>query len=477
MAIVLLLTCTGVLARNTALGLSEQQPPQFLGRLLAADPAEACVTAPSNATCRSFVYPDARAAADVADLCRNMPFMSACSVNAACKAPPGAAAVSKDPKTCSPFQLLATICKHDDMAGMSGCSSYNTLCGGGSVVEQCTDFPGMAHLITSDQANRQVRSICTEMTMDGCEKCMPSWQQGRRWSNCSLLDVYGQLCYDMPDMSQCAGIKSMCSVDPSLYPCCGLLPGSSRWGSSCGPSSGGSGGGGGGGPDVGPPAAPGPTMKMYFFNEFPFYLLFKSWTPSTNGQYAGAFLAIFFMAIVYEALQVIRYRIEVAVMVRDAAAATAAAAAGVSAVAVKAAAANGQLPATDGQVAAGNCCGEPLVTANGNTIKYRPSSADSSVQILETDSHKVVAAQQAAAVRAPSWQQRYRLQPQQVAVDVGRALLQLVIVGLAYLLMLAAMSFNVGIFFAVIVGITVGSFIFGRFKHYAVLNPDVCCGV
>lgn len=470
---VLLLTCTGVLARNTALGLSQQQPPHVLGRILAADPAPDCITAPQNATCKSFVYPDASAAADVADLCKNMPFMSACSVSAACKASPGAAAVSKDPKTCLPFQLLATICKHDDMAGMSGCSSYNTLCGGGSVVQQCTDFPGMAHLVTSDQANRQVKSICTEMTMDGCEKCMPSWQQGRKWSNCSLLDVYGQLCYDMPDMAQCTGIKNMCSVDPSLYPCCGLLPGSSRWGSSCGPSSGGSGSGG----DVGPPAAPGPTMKMYFFNEFPFYLLFKSWTPSTNGQYAGAFFAIFFMGIVYEALMVVRYRIEIACMMRDTAAATAAAATG-----AKAAAANGnngvseRLPVTDGQVATVNCCGDPLVPTNGNSLKYRPSS-DSSAHMLENGPKGLVVQQQAAVGQQVTWQKKYRLQPQQVAVDVGRALLQLVIVGLAYLLMLAAMSFNVGIFFAVIVGITVGSFIFGRFKHYTVLNPDVCCGV
>jgi hypothetical protein len=44
----------------------------------------------------------------------------------------------------------------------------------------------------------QVRSICEEMSMDGCERCMPSWQAGRTWADCDLLDTYGLLCYAMP---------------------------------------------------------------------------------------------------------------------------------------------------------------------------------------------------------------------------------------------------------------------------------------
>jgi copper transporter 1 len=44
----------------------------------------------------------------------------------------------------------------------------------------------------------QVRSICEEMTMDGCERCMPSWQAGKTWADCDLLDTYSYLCYQMP---------------------------------------------------------------------------------------------------------------------------------------------------------------------------------------------------------------------------------------------------------------------------------------
>jgi hypothetical protein len=36
------------------------------------------------------------------------------------------------------------------------------------------------------------------MTMDGCEQCMPSWQAGKTWADCDLLQVYSYLCYQMP---------------------------------------------------------------------------------------------------------------------------------------------------------------------------------------------------------------------------------------------------------------------------------------
>ena len=40
------------------------------------------------------------------------------------------------------------------------------------------------------------------MTMDGCERCMPSWQAGKTWGDCDLLDTYSYLCYQMPGEGQ-----------------------------------------------------------------------------------------------------------------------------------------------------------------------------------------------------------------------------------------------------------------------------------
>lgn len=46
--------------------------------------------------------------------------------------------------------------------------------------------------------------------MDGCEKCMPSWQAGRQWADCDLLEVYSSLCYQMP------GEFHLLLLDPQL---------------------------------------------------------------------------------------------------------------------------------------------------------------------------------------------------------------------------------------------------------------------
>lgn len=39
--------------------------------------------------------------------------------------------------------------------------------------------------------------------MDGCERCMPSWQAGKKWGQCDLLDTYSYLCYQMPGGWHC----------------------------------------------------------------------------------------------------------------------------------------------------------------------------------------------------------------------------------------------------------------------------------
>lgn len=49
----------------------------------------------------------------------------------------------------------------------------------------------------------QVRSICEEMDMDGCARCMPAWKQGKAWGGpvCDVFAVYGWLCVQMPGES------------------------------------------------------------------------------------------------------------------------------------------------------------------------------------------------------------------------------------------------------------------------------------
>ncbi|BFZ64168.1 hypothetical protein YB2330_005307 [Saitoella coloradoensis] len=63
----------------------------------------------------------------------------------------------------------------------------------------------------------------------------------------------------------------------------------------------------------------------------------------------------------------------------------------------------------------------------------------------------------------PTSAQAYKLLPWRMSVDVPRALIQFVIAGVQYLLMLAVMTMNVGYFFAVLGGIFFGELIVGRY--------------
>jgi hypothetical protein len=88
----------------------------------------------------------------------------------------------------------------------------------------------------------------------------------------------------------------------------------------------------------------------------------------------------------------------------------------------------------------------------------------------------------AAGAAASAWLARQRrpggaLDASLLGRDAARCVMTFATTALSYLLMLAAMSFHIGIFFAVCSGIAVGSAIFGRYRSfYAVAhhNRDPC---
>lgn len=340
----------------------------FAALLLAAVAGLCCVTDPTQSNCAAYLYPDSSIRADIDNLCKSMPFMTACSVYNNCNAAEDQSSVSQNPElVCDPFQLLVTICKLDGMGGMSGCVNYNSMCGNNATqVAQCQKT-GLVFLPTTKQSNTQVKSICNEMTMDGCEQCTPSWDAGKIYAACDLLGVYGLLCYQMPDMQQCTEWHKMCNTDPTMYTCTGKSN---------------------------PSDSPAPSMIMYFNSQLPFYLLFKSWTPDTTGYYVGSWFAIFFLGVLYEALQVLRHRFE-------------------------------------------------------QYLLAKQEFSNNSAKLGDNAWHFPV------------------------AHNAFRALFQFISVGVAYLLMLAAMSFNVGIFFAVVGGIAFGTFLFGHMRP--LYEGDAAC--
>lgn len=291
----------------------------------------------------------------------------------------------------------------------------------------------------------------------------------------------------------------MCKTDPSLK--------------FCYPSASGGDSGGGGADSGGGGAAPGPVMKMYFFNEMPFYLLFKTWTPRTTADLLGAWVAIFCMGVFYEFLQMVYGKREAEFWAHrsrlGAAAAAMASQRGMDEEAGR--------PLAEGVVAEGandrssaavyvsggggySCCNTPpvqpvLAVPVGGGGKS-PSCGGPVAAGDVLSSHDNLGSSRGGSPASTSHGSRpgsvYRkggrrggvagavgayMQPDLVAMDVVRGLARFVLAGMAYLLMLAAMSFNVSIFFAVISGVAVGSMLFGRWRWSSSVNEGYShCG-
>jgi len=151
-----------------------------------------------------------------------------------------------------------------------------------------------------------------------------------------------------------------------------------------------------------------PEMRMFFHTGITDYVLFKDWVPRTNGQYAASWLAVFFMTLLNEFLKLWRTNLE-----RKWA----------------------EQAEDDGSE------GVPLVSQPAGISK-----------ILSLGSQTVT---------------HFR-----GSVDIPRAFLQSLEVAWSFLIMLVVMTYNVGLFFAVISGVFVGSLLVGRFLSY---KPKASC--
>jgi len=76
----------------------------------------------SNMTHSSGAYTIANATADLTSLCEQMPMMTGCYLKWLCDEE------LVNGSFCSPYSLVRSICEGDSMGGMSGCSSWTSLC-------------------------------------------------------------------------------------------------------------------------------------------------------------------------------------------------------------------------------------------------------------------------------------------------------------------------------------------------------------
>ncbi|EGF84162.1 hypothetical protein BATDEDRAFT_84890 [Batrachochytrium dendrobatidis JAM81] len=165
-----------------------------------------CIVDPTAIACRSYKYPSENITQNLNALCGSMPNMPGCSIRKSCTQLP-----TSKKWFCKEFSLLADICAAD-MSGMRDCSNYVKMCKTGTLVKQCYDEPPIAYLPTTKHAKQLVLDICSDMYMTGCETCQPE-------SMCFGFDVYGSLCLSMPDMPQCNEWKRMCSKEPMVHIC------------------------------------------------------------------------------------------------------------------------------------------------------------------------------------------------------------------------------------------------------------------
>ncbi|KAG0319849.1 hypothetical protein BGZ99_004883 [Dissophora globulifera] len=362
-----------------------------------------CLVTPSDPSCVAFELPAATTKAALDDLCAQMPYMPGCSLYKSCQAS------SKTDQWCMPFSILADICAVD-MPGMQGCQSYVSLCGPGGSTNKtmvsrpavCDKSPMIASFPTTKNASALVIDICTEMDMAGCERC-PKPPPGAYAADCDTLSTYAILCKAMPDMHQCASWKSMCSPTSDTS---SLNFQSSEYCTA-----------GVGSPDMNPPA-----MRMYFHTGFADYVLFEKWVPRNQGQFVGTWFALFFLTLLFQAIQTYHNGLE-------------------------------------------GLWAEELARHADDASK-----TNSSVSLMGLDTNSDARSSSILLHWIHIWRQPWTLK--EGKQNVIRALLTFVETTLGYSLMLVTMTFNVGLFFAVIAGFTVGSVMFSRQKSVAIVKSS-----
>ncbi|KAF8929269.1 hypothetical protein BGZ58_009074 [Dissophora ornata] len=329
--------------------------------------------------------------------------MPGCSLYKSCQG------ASKTDQWCTPFSVLADICAVD-MPNMSDCKNYVALCSASSnqTVSRpaiCTTAPMISSFPTTKNASALVIDICTEMDMTGCERC-PKPASGAYAAECDTLGTYAILCKAMPDMSQCATWKSMCSATSNTSSSLGFQ--SSEY---CAAGVGSS--------DMNPP-----SMRMYFHLGFSDYVLFEKWVPRSLSQYVGTWFALFFLTLFFQAIQTYHNGIEI------------------------------QWAEELSLQSDGVSKSDPTVPLPSLGKGSRPSP------ILLQWVH--------------IWRQPWTLR--EVRQNVVRAVLTFIETTLGYALMLVTMTFNVPLFFAVILGLTVGSVVFSRQRSMAMVKSTASSG-
>jgi solute carrier family 31 (copper transporter), member 1 len=158
-----------------------------------------------------------------------------------------------------------------------------------------------------------------------------------------------------------------------------------------------------------------------FFNAINTPLYSSAWAPSTPGQYAGTCIFLIALAILFRSLLAGRHLLEMRW--------------------------------------ADQAWKRRYITVAENTpfserIKSDINSSRGTLMTNGVEEHVAILVRQT-----------HGSAPWRFSVDVPRAALSMVIAGVAYLLMLAVMTFNIGYYFSILAGVFIGELAVGRYHH------------
>ena len=261
--------------------------------------------------------------------------------------------------------------------------------------------------------------------MEQCSMCDLSVPK-----SCSYLEMYGELCKAMPDMEQCGPWSDLCEKDLGAWPEICLVQNHRQQSL--------------------------PPMRMYFHSGLSEIMWFREWVPRSEMEYVIAVLFVFLLGILYEFIHTFRgykelkWQMSADTLRRHRQWVNTAndallddvdsnASAGLDRTALLAPSSSSNTPRACCGFGEGSCCG-----LQGAPVK----------QVWHRDLSLVV-------------------QPFRLPVESQRFVYQFLETGIGYLLMLIAMTFNIGLFLAVLFGMATGTFLFGRFRCYS--GSRSCC--
>ena len=445
-----------------------------------------CFTNPSQSKCKDIspIYNKQNVNTDLNSLCKMMPYMSGCLIKDACSTTPAGASGT----ACEPWTLLADICSPHggaSMKDMMGCHKYAQLClntSTSTAVEQCS-VSVTSSLVLYKDARTDTITMCGSMgNMDGCSDCKTTETCARP------LESLSKVCMKM-DMGKCKQWNKMCAgaSSSSSSSSSSTLPKfcDNQFNKTASDCSAGS-------------------MSMVFHGGIHDMVLFKDWYACNAGQYIFILVVVFLVATCSNAFRSQRKTLENGIYKSCCQSCSQKSTSSMNLPLLSTSTSTSTysvIVGIDGMTC--GSCTKTVKTALNNSVEVMSATVllqdDGSATIVFNCSQPELINDKIDSIveniEDVGFDVRSRSNPKPIVWNNNnnnnnssnpypKNAVKALIVGMQitvdYALMLAAMTFNTGVFFAVVLGFSMGTFLFSHLGKGVEINPDkddlpACC--